>query len=76
MCSAPRTSSRRSPEDQRPDDVGLPDFGFEEVVVKLATRPEKRVGTDAMWDHAEDILKKVLEQDGRRIRRTHQGRHQ
>jgi threonyl-tRNA synthetase len=36
------------------------DFGFEEVVVKLATRPEKRVGTDAMWDHAEAILKKVL----------------
>jgi threonyl-tRNA synthetase len=37
------------------------DFGFEEVVVKLATRPEKRVGTDAMWDHAEDILRRVLE---------------
>jgi threonyl-tRNA synthetase len=36
------------------------DFGFDEVVVKLATRPAKRVGTDAMWDHAEDILKKVL----------------
>ncbi|MCP8940356.1 threonine--tRNA ligase [Alsobacter sp. SYSU M60028] len=36
------------------------DFGFEDVVVKLATRPEKRVGTDAMWDHAEDILRKVL----------------
>ena len=36
------------------------DFGFEEVVVKLATRPAKRVGTDAMWDHAEGILKKVL----------------
>jgi threonyl-tRNA synthetase len=36
------------------------DFGFEEIVVKLATRPEKRVGTDAMWDHAEDILKKAL----------------
>ena len=36
------------------------DFGFDEVVVKLATRPEKRVGTDAMWDHAENILKKVL----------------
>jgi threonyl-tRNA synthetase len=30
------------------------------VVVKLATRPEKRVGTDAMWDHAEDILKSAL----------------
>ncbi len=37
------------------------DFGFEEVVVKLATRPEKRVGTDPMWDHAEDILRRVLE---------------
>jgi threonyl-tRNA synthetase len=36
------------------------DFGFEEVMVKLATRPEKRVGTDRMWDHAEGILKKVL----------------
>ena len=36
------------------------DFGFEEVVVKLATRPEKRVGTDQMWDHAEDILKRAL----------------
>jgi threonyl-tRNA synthetase len=37
------------------------DFGFEEVVVKLATRPEKRVGTDAMWDHAEGILRRVLD---------------
>jgi len=37
------------------------DFGFKEVTVKLATRPEKRVGTDAMWDHAEDILKRSLE---------------
>jgi threonyl-tRNA synthetase len=36
------------------------DFGFTEVLVKLATRPEKRVGTDAMWDHAEAILKKAL----------------
>jgi threonyl-tRNA synthetase len=37
------------------------DFGFEDVTVKLATRPEKRVGTDAMWDHAEDVLKRLLE---------------
>jgi threonyl-tRNA synthetase len=37
------------------------DFGFEQVEVKLATRPEKRVGTDVMWDHAEDILRRVLE---------------
>jgi threonyl-tRNA synthetase len=35
-------------------------FGFQEVMVKLATRPAKRVGTDAMWDHAEDILRRVL----------------
>ncbi len=46
------------------------DFGFEKVLVKLATRPEKRVGTDEMWDHAEDILRRVLgqmevESDGR-----------
>ena len=32
------------------------DFGFDEIVVKLSTRPEKRVGSDAMWDHAEDVL--------------------
>jgi threonyl-tRNA synthetase len=37
------------------------DFGFEEVVVKLSTRPEKRVGTDEMWDQAEAIMTRVLE---------------
>ena len=37
------------------------DFGFEQIVVKLSTRPEKRVGTDAMWDHAEGILRRVLD---------------
>jgi threonyl-tRNA synthetase len=38
------------------------DFGFEsDILIKLATRPEKRVGTDAMWDHAEDVLRRVLE---------------
>ncbi len=41
------------------------DFGFNEVVVKLATRPEKRVGTDAAWDHAEDILRRALERMAR-----------
>jgi len=38
------------------------DFGFDEVLVKLATRPEKRVGSDESWDHAEDILKRALGQ--------------
>ncbi len=36
------------------------DFGFDKIVVKLSTRPEKRVGTDAMWDHAEAVMSKVL----------------
>jgi threonyl-tRNA synthetase len=38
------------------------DFGFEQIVVKLSTRPEKRVGTDAMWDHAEEVMTRVLRQ--------------
>src|SRR5215813_11892334 len=38
------------------------DFGFEsEILIKLATRPDKRVGTDAMWDHAEGVLRSVLD---------------
>ena len=37
------------------------DFGFDgELTVKLSTRPEKRVGSDAAWDHAEDIMRNVL----------------
>jgi threonyl-tRNA synthetase len=38
------------------------DFGFDEIVVKLSTRPEKRVGTDEMWDHAEEVMTRVLGQ--------------
>jgi threonyl-tRNA synthetase len=38
------------------------DFGFTESVVKLSTRPDKRVGSDAAWDHAEDVMMKVLQQ--------------
>jgi threonyl-tRNA synthetase len=38
------------------------DFGFDRIVVKLSTRPEKRVGTDAMWDRAEAVMTGVLEQ--------------
>ena len=48
------------------------DFGFDEITVKLATRPEKRVGTDAMWDHAEgvlqDVLDKIAARSGNRIK--------
>ncbi|MBP0615014.1 threonine--tRNA ligase [Jiella mangrovi] len=38
------------------------DFGFDEVVVKLSTRPEKRVGSDESWDRAEAIMTRVLEE--------------
>ncbi len=36
------------------------DFGFDKIVVKLSTRPEKRVGSDAMWDHSEAVMMRVL----------------
>jgi threonyl-tRNA synthetase len=39
------------------------DFGFQgNLLVKLSTRPEKRVGSDAAWDHAEGIMQDVLKQ--------------
>ena len=38
------------------------DFGFEQIVVKLSTRPEKRVGSDEAWDRAEAIMTRVLDQ--------------
>ncbi len=36
------------------------DFGFDEVIIKLSTRPENRVGDDAVWDKAEDALELAL----------------
>ena len=48
------------------------DFGFAEVVVKLSTRPEKRVGSDAAWDQAEAamsaVLKQIADQSGGKIK--------
>jgi len=39
------------------------DFGFTgDLTVKLSTRPDKRVGTDEMWDHAERVMATVLSQ--------------
>jgi threonyl-tRNA synthetase len=40
-------------------------FGFDDVKVYLSTRPEKRVGSDQLWDTAEAGLKKVLDGMGR-----------
>ncbi len=36
------------------------DFGFEDVLVKLSTRPEKRVGADELWEKAEKSLEEAL----------------
>jgi threonyl-tRNA synthetase len=41
------------------------DFGFEDIHIKLATRPAKRVGADALWDKAEAAMKDILERVGR-----------
>jgi threonyl-tRNA synthetase len=40
------------------------DFGFNDITVRLATRPEKRVGTDALWDQAEQALAQALTDSG------------
>ncbi len=40
------------------------DFGFEDVQMKLSTRPEKRVGDDALWDLAEKSLADALDAAG------------
>jgi threonyl-tRNA synthetase len=39
-------------------------FGFEDIIYKLSTRPEKRVGTDEQWDHTESLLAKTLDDAG------------
>ena len=36
------------------------DFGFKEILVKLSTRPQMRVGTDKQWDEAENALELAL----------------
>ncbi len=36
------------------------DFGFKDITVKLALRPEKRLGTDELWSSAEDALRGAL----------------
>jgi threonyl-tRNA synthetase len=46
------------------------DFGFEDIFIKLSTRPEKRVGADHLWDKAEKALSDVLEE----VKRQSNGR--
>ncbi|MDQ3025579.1 MAG: threonine--tRNA ligase [Pseudomonadota bacterium] len=40
------------------------DFGFAQIIYKVATRPEKRVGADTLWDKAEHALTESLRQSG------------
>jgi threonyl-tRNA synthetase len=40
------------------------DFGFSEIIYKMATRPENRVGSDAFWDKAEHALMESLRSSG------------
>jgi threonyl-tRNA synthetase len=40
------------------------DFGFDDVMIKFADRPEQRVGSDAVWDQAEAALRSAAEASG------------
>ncbi|MCK9469533.1 MAG: threonine--tRNA ligase [Porticoccaceae bacterium] len=40
------------------------DFGFDEVIYRLSTRPEERVGSDEIWDKAEKALADALDSKG------------
>ncbi|AZZ91502.1 threonine--tRNA ligase [Hahella sp. KA22] len=40
------------------------DFGFSEIIYKLSTRPEKRVGSDEIWDKSEKALADALDAKG------------
>jgi len=60
------------PEQLRDEVIGVIDitdriykaFGFEDVRVELATRPEKSIGTDEMWEHATRALAQAMEARG------------
>ena len=40
------------------------DFGFDDIEVKLSTRPKKRVGSDTVWDQSEKALEEALKATG------------
>jgi threonyl-tRNA synthetase len=41
------------------------DFGFEDISLRLALRPEKRIGSDEVWDRAEEALRAALKASGK-----------
>lgn len=61
------TEGQISPEVEKFHELVLSvyrDFGFTEVLVKLSTRPEQRVGSDEIWDKSERALEEVLNKTG------------
>src|SRR6185437_11825271 len=40
------------------------DFGFTDLAIKLALRPEKRIGSDEFWDRTEEMLRNALRAAG------------
>jgi len=40
------------------------DFGFKDYKVELSTKPDKHIGTDEMWEHATDALRRALQRRG------------
>jgi len=40
------------------------DFGFTDLAIKLALRPEKRIGSDEFWDRTEEMLRRALRAAG------------
>ncbi len=40
------------------------DFGFDDIILRLSTRPAKRVGSEELWDKAEAALKQALQNNG------------
>jgi threonyl-tRNA synthetase len=40
------------------------DFGFTDIIYRMATRPAKRIGSDQSWDKAEEALKEALRRSG------------
>ncbi len=40
------------------------DFGFQDIAVKIALRPDQRIGSDAIWDRAEEALRAALTRAG------------
>ena len=63
FCTEDQIQSEVAAFDKAVRDV-YTDFGFTEVAVKLALRPDKRVGDDAIWDKAEAALRGALTASG------------